>query len=114
MSQSPTENGYREDGLPGARFWIFWKLTFFSFKKFWTKILDVEYNLFYNLAKFQRERVCIPAYKKIDKFWQIWIFLNSVLFIVSDLEICHFYTVQNTKYFALIFCTQLEVIIAHI
>jgi hypothetical protein len=54
-----------EDGLPGARFRIFWKLTFLSFKKFWTKILDVEYSLFYNPAKFQRERVCIPAYTKM-------------------------------------------------
>jgi hypothetical protein len=54
-----------EDRLHEARFWIFWKLIFLSFKKFWTKILDVEYNLFYNPAKFQHERVCISAYIKI-------------------------------------------------
>jgi hypothetical protein len=54
-----------EDGLHGARFWIFWKLTFLSFKKFWAKIVDLEYNLFYNPTKFQREIVCIPAYTKM-------------------------------------------------
>jgi murein L,D-transpeptidase YafK len=99
-----------EDGLPRAHFWFFWKSTFLSFRKFWTKILDVEYNLFYNPVKFQLERVYIPAYTKMtnsDKSKK-----NRIMY--SDLEICHFYTTQNTKYFTLIFCTQLEVIIAHI
>jgi hypothetical protein len=54
-----------EDGLSGALFEFFENWHFLSFKKFWTKILDVEYNLFYNPAKFQRERVYILAYTKM-------------------------------------------------
>jgi hypothetical protein len=89
-----------EDGLPEARFWIFWKSIFLSFKKFWTKFLDVffkgkfldvEYNLFYNPAKFQRERVCIPAYTKMTNSEKSVNF--QILYcLVSDIEICHFYT----------------------
>jgi hypothetical protein len=55
-----------EDGHPKPVFEFFWKSTFLSFKKFWTKILDVEYNLLYNPVNFQRERVCIPAYTKMS------------------------------------------------
>jgi hypothetical protein len=52
-------------GHHGALFCIFWKLTFWNFKKFQSKILEVAIDIFYGHAKSQREIICISAYTKM-------------------------------------------------
>jgi hypothetical protein len=46
-------------------FVFFWKLRFWYFKKFQSKILDVAIDIFYGHAKSQREIICISAYTKM-------------------------------------------------
>jgi hypothetical protein len=46
-------------------FVFFWKLTFWYFKNFQSKILDVAIDIFYGHAKSKREIICISAYTKM-------------------------------------------------
>jgi hypothetical protein len=58
------------------QFIFFWKLTFWGFKNFENKILDVANDVFYGCAKSQYEIVCNSAYIKMrndDQLWGFWI-----------------------------------------
>ena len=76
----------------------------------WKKILDVEHDYFYRCVKFQPEIFCILACVKktnSDKFE-----LDTVH--VSDPEICHFHTGENTQYFGLKFFIVMQHVIVNI
>ena len=82
---------------------IFW-IDILKFQKIPKKFLDVDISVLHSPENFQSEIVYIPTYTKMT---------NSVGSENFKSEIYHFYTAQNTEYFALVFCTLVEMIIVY-
>ena len=99
----------------GARFtWssffnIFW-IDILKFQKILKKILDVDIDVLHSSTNLQSKIVFTLTYTKMTNSIRSEN-LNLTLFNDSDQEICHFYTAQNIKYFALVFCTLVELVI---
>ena len=81
-------------------FFNIFRIDILKFQKIPKIILDVDIYVLHSPANFQSEIVCTLTYTKMTNSVRSE---NLTLFTDSDQEICHFYTAQNTKYFALVF-----------
>ena len=82
----------------------------FNVSKNYEKNLDVKIYVLYNLANFQSEIVCTLTYTKMTKSVRSENFKSDTVHRLRSRNY-HFYTAQNTKYFVLVFCTLVELII---